>query len=403
MEIRQICRAADDRDRGLDRQAVIDRVTGRAWRDDAFRRLLFERPAAALQDEFGLVPRGFETASFRQRDVDRLISRHRGEARHVTVRSKPSDEPLSVVARQMLGVPELIVVLYTRRCAYQCSFCTLPLTSALTDVSFADIRRQLDLAMAFAHSTTDEIRQVSLCNEGSMLDASTVPREQLEYLVRSCCALPGVQDIVLETRPEFATESLVDDLLRWAAPAGVTLKIGLESADEHIRQNILRKRMDLAQFESVVRMLARKDVGLATYVLVKADPTHTDAQGRADAVATCGYLKALCRGGRPKLTLRVNPMYRAAGSWWAKQADKAGWTPPSIFDVAEVMRAALADDVRVFAGLSEEGQATEDGHYEARADFERWAYDAMTRFNWTGDVTLLDAVARHRGGGMRAR
>jgi archaeosine synthase beta-subunit len=377
-------------------QTVVDQVTKRAWRDDSFRRLLFEDPTAALQAEFGEVPAGFETVSFRPREPDRVITRRKGQARYVTVRPKPGDEPLSVVVRQMLGVPELIVVFYTKRCAYQCSFCTLPLASALSDVSFGDIKAQLDRALTFAHANAGTIGQVSLCNEGSVLDHSTFPREQLEYVMRTCSELPGVHDIVLETRAEFVTESLLDDLCRWAAPARLTIKIGLESADMYIREHVLRKRMDLAGFEAVVRMLARKDVGLATYVLVKADPAHTDPEGKADAVATCEYVKALCRDGRPKLTLRVNPMYRAAGSPWAKEAGERGWSPPSIFDVAEVMRAVVTDDVRVFAGLSEEGMATSDGSYQSREDFERWALEQMTHYNQTGDVDILDAVARRR-------
>jgi radical SAM enzyme (TIGR01210 family) len=383
----------------LSRQTVIDRVTRRAWRDDDFRQLLLDDPSTALQTEFGCVPAGFETATFREREADRVISRRKGSVRHVVVRPKHGDEPLSVVVRDMLGAHEMIVVLYTKRCAYQCSFCTLPLASALSDVSFEDVKAQLERALAFAGDSTDSISQVSLCNEGSILDERTLPRDQLEHALRTCAALPRIRDVVLETRGEYVTESLIDDLRRWAAPAAVTLKIGLESADDRIREGILRKKMDLGQFEDVVDLLARKDVGLATYVLLKADPAHSDADGRADAIATCEYVKSLCRGGRPRLTLRVNPMYCAAGSPWARAAAKTGWTPPSIFDVAEVMRAVMTDDVRVFAGLSEEGLATKDGHYEARQDFEHWALDALARFNRTGNVDLLDSVARHRSTG----
>jgi radical SAM enzyme (TIGR01210 family) len=381
---------------GLSRQVVVDHVTQKAWQDDSFRRLLFEDPMAALQQEFGHVPAGFESATFRQREPDRLTTRYKDGVKHVIARPKRSDEPMSVVVRDMLGVPELIVVLYTKRCAYQCTFCTLPLASALSDVTFADLRTQLDRALTFAGDRTASIGQVSLCNDGSMLDESTLPRDQLEYAIRTCAALPNVREIVLETRHEFVTESLLDDLQRWATPAAVTVKIGLESADSRIREQILRKKMDLAEFEDVVDLLARKQVGLATYVLLKADPAHTDEQGRADAIATCEYVKSLCRGGRPELTLRINPMYRAAGSPWAKAAAKAGWTPPSIFDVAEVMRAVVTDEVRVFAGLSEEGLSTEDGHYEVREDFEQWALDALAQFNRTGDVGFLDAVAGAR-------
>jgi archaeosine synthase beta-subunit len=378
---------------GLSREAVVNRVTNRAWWDEPFRVLLFESPQAALVSEFGSVPAGFENAVFRPREIDRAVVRRSADGRHLKVRPKRGEEPLSVVVREVFGVRELVVVLYTRRCRYQCSFCTLPLTSAYVDVPFRDVKAQIARAIEFACAEETRLGQVSLGNEGSILDERTFPREQLEYVTRISAGLPGVESVVLETRSEFVMEPLLDDLLAWVSPARLTLKIGLESADEHVRNRILRKRMDLRQFESVVRLLGRKEIALATYVLVKADPTHSDAAGTADAIATCEYLKGLCREAGTPLTLRVNAMYRAANSAWALWAEREGWVPPSIFDLASVMRTVLDDDVRVYAGLSEEGLATADGHFEARDDFERWALTALEQYNRTGDVELLDSVA----------
>lgn len=382
----------------LSRNEVISCVTTRAWRDDDFRTLLFGDPQAALIAEFGSVPAGFENAVFRPREVDRAIVRRTGDGKRILVRPKRGDEPLSVVVRRVFGVLELIVVFYTKRCRYQCSFCTLPMTSAYSDVSFDDVKAQLDGAFEFAGADAANIGQVSLGNEGSILDDRTFPREQLEYVLRRCAGLRAVEEVVLETRGEFVTEQAIDDLLEWTTPGRLALKIGLESANGDIRNRILRKRMDLRYFESVVRLLGRKGVGLASYVLIKADPSHSDEAGKADAVATCEYLKALCRDSGTRLTLRVNAMYRAANSPWATWAQKHGWTPPSIFDLAEVMRTVLDEDVLVYAGLSEEGLATPDGHYEVRDDFRQWALTALERYNQTGEVKLLDAVATHRRG-----
>jgi radical SAM enzyme (TIGR01210 family) len=375
------------------RDVVISRLATRAWRDGGFRALLFDDPRAAMTMEFGAVPVGFEDAVFRSRAVDRVIARQTPDGRRVLVRPKRGDEPLSVVVRQAFGIPELVVVFYTKRCRYQCSFCTLPSTSAYSDVPFDDIKAQFDRAMEFAGPDLSYIGQVSLGNEGSILDDRTFPRAQLEHVLRNCSRLPAIEHVVLETRSEFVSEQVLDDVLTLTAPSRLTLKIGLESADPDIRNHVLRKRMDLGQFESVVRLLGRKGVGLASYVLVKAGPGHSDADGRSDAIATCEYLKALCRDSGTRLTLRVNSMYRAANSVWATWAEERGWTPPSIFDLAEVMRAVVDDDVQVYAGLSEEGLATADGHYEARDDFRPWALAALERYNQTGNRALLDTVA----------
>ncbi len=377
------------------RRSLVDRLVTRAWNDEVYRELLFDDAHAAIVDELGEVPAELRNVRFRRRPIDRAKVRSTAQGRHLVVRPKYGDTPLSVVKRQVFGVAELIVVFYTRRCRYQCTFCTLPSTSAFSDVSFEDIARQADAALDRAGDLSD-VRQVSLGNEGSILDARTFPTEQLEHVLRRFGALPGVEEFVLETRAEFVTEELIDTILGWVAPARLSVKIGLESVDAHVRENVLRKRMDLDEFEAVVSLLGTRGVGLSSYVLVKADPHHSDEDGKRDALATCRYLTTLCRRTGTRLTLKVNSMYRAANSVWAEWAAASGWFPPSIFDLAEVLLEAAQDDVGVFAGLSEEGLATADGHYEVRSDFAPWAQAALEEFNRTGELALVRNVVTHR-------
>lgn len=380
----------------LDKAGVVSRITTRAWRDENFAELLRTNAQAALIAEFGTVPDGFDNVTFRLQPADRVITKPTSSGLRLRARPKREDRPLNVVVRRFLGVGELVVVLYTKRCQYQCTFCTLPSTSAHGDVSLTGIRDQMAAALDAAGDQLSDVRQISLGNEGSILDERTLPREQLSYLLRACAALPAVENIILETRPEFATPSLLDELADLAAPKRISLKIGLESADDRIRQRVLGKNMDLQVFERTVYDLGRRGIDLASYVLVKADPRHCDAEGRADAIATCRYLKNLCQTSGIRLTLRVNAMYRAAGSRWAAWAKQSGWTPPSVFDLADVMYAVADAETPVYAGLSEEGLATPDGCMESRGDFQSWALRRLEDYNHSGDIALLRSVAHHR-------
>jgi uncharacterized Fe-S cluster-containing MiaB family protein len=154
--------------------------------------------------------------------------------------------------------------------------------------------------------------------------------------------------------------------------------------------------MDLGAFEQTVQLMGELGIRLAAYVLVKADPRHDDAAGRADAIATCDYLKRLCRAAGVGLELRVNTMYRAEGSPWARSAADAGWTPPSIHDLAEVLNQVAEPGVAVYAGLSEEGYATADGHYEARLDYDPRVSKLLRLYNETGNLELLREAATFR-------
>lgn len=384
-----------DREQDGGRQALLNLITERAWRDVEFRSLLFSDSAAALRSVFGEIPAALVGVDFVQRPVDRTLVRKRPDGRHLIVRPKRADRLISGLVRNIAGQRDLVVVFNSKRCQYQCSFCTLPSTSSYSLIGHNELLAQLDEAFAIADG--QELDQISLGNEGSILDSSTFPASALETVLRRCAEREGVHSIVLETRSEFITPTLIDDLRRWAHPCEVTLKIGLESVSNDVRERILRKRMSLADFEDVVRMLGRADVRLSSYVLLKASPWHDDEAGRDDAIATCGYLKDLCRSAGTALELRVNSMYRAAGSRWSQWAVESGWTPPSIFDLGEVMWTVRAPDVFVYAGLSEEGLATADGHYEARDDYEPWARDHLERYNETGDSNLLRTVALYRG------
>jgi radical SAM enzyme (TIGR01210 family) len=346
---------------------------------------------------FGEVPAELEDVTFRARPVDRIRVRRNGSGgRDLTVRPKVGDRPITAFTRTVRGVPELVLVLYTKRCRHQCSFCRLPEASALSVVDPADIDHQVGSAFDLVAGQHLAIEQVSVGNEGSVLDAATLPSDQLQTVLRRCAGHAGVSSIVLETRAEFATEQTIEKVQRWIVPCSLTLKIGLESADDELRERILLKRMDRHAFERTVELMGRRGIRLSSYVLLKASPWHDDAQGRADALATCDYLTHLCREAGVELELRVNSMYRARGSRWSRWAAAAGWIPPSIFDLAEVLMQAAKPGVALFAGLSEEGLATPDGHYEARPDYLPWARERLEQFNETGDLELLREVATLR-------
>jgi radical SAM enzyme (TIGR01210 family) len=383
---------------GPDRQSLIDAITARVWTDPQFGELLFSGDSdRALIMLFGEVPAALEGVEFRPQRADRFRARpNAAGGRDITVRPRAAGEPITAYTRVVRGVPELVLVLYTKRCRYQCTECRLPEASSLDLVSGDDIARQAGIGFDVLTAQRFGIRRVSIGNEGSPLDARTLLPEDLDALLARAAAWPGVEEIIIETRSEFATAEVLDRIVAAAAPARLTLKVGLESADDGIRNNVLRKRMDLGEFEASVHRMGERGIGLSCYVLLKAHPLHDDVAGRADALATCEYLTGLCRGAGVELELRINSMYMAAGTPWATWATEAGWVPPSVFDLAEVMCAAAGAGVPVFAGLSAEGLATEGGHYDSRPDYRQWAAELLDRFNETGNMSLLREAATFR-------
>jgi radical SAM enzyme (TIGR01210 family) len=384
---------------GADPQDPIGRLTRRAWESPAFEALLFSDPHRAMLAEFGEVPPALADAQFRQVEADRVRVRQGGQGgRIITVRPQYGDEPISAFTRVTLGIPELVIAFQTRRCQHfgrNCTMCVLPLASAHSLVPPEGIARQLDYSFALLDGGF-AIERVSFGNEGSPLDTRTLPGGDLKMILERCAGHPGVREVVIETRHEYATAEVLDRVQEQVAPCGLTLKVGLEVADHRIREDILRKGIDLGEFEDTVSRMGRRNIGLSAYVLLKADPGHTDAAGVADAISTCDYLKRLCRRTGTRLELYVNSMYRAAGSPWARRADKAGWTPPRIQDLAAVLWQVAEPGVAVRAGLSEEGLSAPGGHYDALPDYAPEVSALLLEYNRTGDLELLREAATYQ-------
>jgi radical SAM enzyme (TIGR01210 family) len=345
---------------------------------------------------FGYVPPALAGKQFIRREADMIRVRNDGPGRRIiTVRPQYGDKPISAFTRVTLGVPELVIAFYTMRCQDMgCTFCRLPEASARSLVPEEGIARQLDFSFALLDGGFP-IQRVSFGNEGSPLDHRALPADHLKMILQRCAGYPGVGHIVIETRTEYATEPVLDQIQRWAAPRDLTLKVGLESADDRIREGILRKRMDLGAFEETVGRMGRRRIGLSAYVLLKADPEHDDAAGVADAIRTCDYLKRLCHQTGTRLELYVNSMYRPEKGPWARRATKAGWTPPRIQDLARVLRQVAEPGVAVRAGLSEEGLSAPGGHYDAREDYSSEVRDLLAEYNRTGDLELLRGTAAY--------
>ncbi len=302
-------------------------------------------------------------------------------------------KPILSLARKYVIKNEFLVILKTRRCFYQCTFCTLPSRSTKDYVSEDEIIAQFQGALITTDYNTMQVDTLSLNNEGSMLDERTIPRSVIKRIVTiSLQKFPNLKYVSLETRSEFVTEEYLSFLLSVIENCSLIIKIGLESADPRILEPVLGKQMDLPHFEDTIALLGKMGVWLSCYVLLKASYDHNDAEGVEDAVMSCNYIKKLCKLHKTRLTLRINAMYKAEGSIWAMRADKTGWSPPSLFDLARVIYEISEHDVPTIGGIFEEGLATTDGSMEAREDFNGDAFNLFYKYNQTLDSELLKEI-----------
>lgn len=333
-----------------------------------------------------------------------------GQRKPITQSTPVSTLPHFFLLRTFLGENDLLVILNTKRCRYQCAFCRLPAKSTRSWVTEEDVIAQFRFVVSEMRHALSIVERVTLSNEGSVLDAGTLGRAALEEIVTAIGMMRRVRRIEFETRLEFVEPDVLRQLQLAAPRAKFGILTGFETRDERIRDHILKKHEPLALFCAGLDSIRQIGAALTAYVLFKPDPEMTDQAACDEATATIAFLSEECKARDIDLTIRLNPMYRAVGSPWARKADLiSNFSPPRLTDVMHVAEEASAHGIKVYIGLSAEGLANTGGTYRASDDYSagliKWVKQfndgQRTKFPWdTIEVdcrTVSDTLAERAG------
>jgi len=308
-----------------------------------------------------------------------------GQRKPMPYSSPEPTRPLFFLLRTFLGDNDLLVILNTKRCRYQCAFCRLPAKSTKLFVPNEAVVDQFRFVATELRHSLSIVNRVTLSNEGSVLDEQTLGGAALGEIVAAIGAMRRVRRIEFETRLEFVRPEVLRQLKEAAPRVSIGILTGFETVDERIRDKVLKKREPLSMFLEGLDNVAAARAALTAYVLVKPDPRMSDEEGCDEAARTINFLATECRRRRiSDLTIRLNPMYRAVDSRWAEVADStSNYEPPRLTDVMRVAEEAVTEyrDIKVYVGLSTEGLASKAGTYLAREDYTAGLIKYVKEFN----------------------
>lgn len=290
--------------------------------------------------------------------------------------------PHYFLLRTMYGENDLLVILNTKRCHYQCYFCQLPAKSSRFFIDTPSILRQFGYVLSEAKHALSILDRVTLSNEGSVLDERTLPPEALDEIVSAVGELRRVRRLVLETRLEYVNPDRLMQFTSRAPRARITVLTGFESADEDIRQKILGKREPLNVFLRGLDSVAAAGADLNAYVLYKPAPGMSDDEAYAEAGQSIHFLVSECDKRKISLAVRLNPMYLAKGSRWAAMAAlRDDYQPPRLTDVMRLAEKWAIRGLAVYIGLSTEGLSSPEGTYLSRDDYSPRLIRFIKEFN----------------------
>lgn len=290
---------------------------------------------------------------------------------------------------------ELVLTLYTKGCQYRrCSFCALPLLSALDEeVSAADIKAQIDFAAAACpEAERAAMRRVTVFNSGSTVDQRTLPTEALWYLFDKLAAFPALAEVCLDTRAEFVEDWELEGIQARLGGRRLTLAVGYETVDERIRNGVLNKGLSEETFQKTAELLAAKGVRLKAYVLVKPDAELSETEAVDEAAATLEHLRATGRRLGLEVEAHLNPTYVARGSRLEEEFRAKEYRPPRLWSVVDIILRMEGKGLPIHVGLRTEGLAVEGGTFRNCGRCDERVAAALRAFSGSQDYGPLKGL-----------
>ena len=289
----------------------------------------------------------------------------------------------------------LFVVFYTAACRWgHCLGCNLPSKSASRAIGFRSLMAQVDALFADpeVQARRQEIRQLIVSNNGSVLDQETFSSTALIYLVSQMNVhLPNVSVLTIETRPDYVDaeelEFLARALREGDTPTTLELAVGFEAFDDRIRSKVYRKGLTIREFEECAERVARHKFRLRCYFMLKPVPGITDAEAVADIHRGIDYLDGVAQRFGFPIAMHLNPTYVAAGTALEAAFRRGEYVPPRLKDVVAAVKRAQGKQVMITVGLHDEGLAVPGGSFLRPEEEPLRA--ALERFNGDQNYAAL--------------
>jgi radical SAM enzyme (TIGR01210 family) len=213
-------------------------------------------------------------------------------------RIEPAYWRVSPVNIDGLEANRLMVVLKTQGCEYArktggCTVCGF-LNHADENIGEVEIIAQLDYILDTVDFQREEVKEIDLLTLGSFYNDNEVSAHARQALIQRIARLEGVKKVSIESRAEYITAEKLKQTKALVNGKIIDLGIGLESADDHIRNKVIKKGLTRESFENTVGKLKDTGCNLLVYLLIKP-PALTEKDAIEDAVESVKYVFATAR------------------------------------------------------------------------------------------------------------
>lgn len=289
----------------------------------------------------------------------------------------------------------LFVVFFTQACRWsRCTGCNLPSKCSMLHIDYKHIINQID--WIFSHpeikAKREEIKEMIISNNGSILDQDTFSTTALMYLMAQInLNLPNLAVLTQESRPEYIEPAELEILSRalkeGETPTRMRHAVGFEAFDEWIRNEKFQKGLKLDVFEEFVKRVAAYNMSIKTYFMQKPVSGMSDEEAVEDIKNAIDYLSQVSEKYGAKINMHLNPTYAAFGTVLEEEFYAGTYSPPKLTDVIRAVKHGKGKGISIYIGLFDEGLAVPGGSFIREGDEALIA--KLDEFNRTQNYSIL--------------
>jgi len=279
-------------------------------------------------------------------------------------------------------VDTFVIIFRTQGCSWAlksgCSMCGYFNDSMWKKVSDDDLLSQFNTAM---DSYSDQ-KFVKIFTSGSFLDDKEItPRVRKEILNKLGNT---TSKISVESRPEYITDKILTDIKKNTDLKNFEIGIGLETANDSIRNDYLNKGFTFNDYKNATNILKKHKMSMKTYVLIKP-PFLTEKESIDDAIKTVDKIKKITE------TISFNPTNVQRKTFVNYLCQRKKYRPAWLFSVVEILKESkkIAPDVFIKCDIA--GGGSIRGAHNCK-NCDRNYLNAISDFSLNQNTKVFDGL-----------
>jgi radical SAM enzyme (TIGR01210 family) len=273
---------------------------------------------------------------------------------------EPAFFRVSPVNIKGLATQRLMIVLVTGGCEYArktgggCTVCGF-MNHARENITETELVAQLDYVLA--RNDLTGVKEIDLLTLGSFFNDNEVSESARQKLLERISRLERIQRVSIESRAEYVTAAKLKQARDSLPGMRIDFGIGLESADDYIRNEIVKKGLSKKAFTRTIGIVKAADCDLLVYLLIK--PPHlSEKEAIADAIASVRYVFETAAAYEVETRVAFEPVFICENTPLEKLFQKAQYRLVNLWSVVEILK-QVHHYGNIFVGLSDENLSKE--------------------------------------------